>query len=405
VTAPGRFAIHPLKYVASINTDVLPETTAPGREIEYVDIGSVDNVHGVIETQCMSFADSPSRARRVVQSGDTIVSTVRTYLRAIAFIGKPATSTVVSTGFAVLHPGPEVEPRFLFYAVYAQPFVEAVVARSVGVSYPAINPSVLGRLAVPVPSLSEQRAVAAYLDRETARIDALVAKKRRLIELLEERLNASVSSEVASRQSMRLKFLAKICGGIAKSESKERQRRVEMPYLRVVNVQDGYLNLKEIATIRVTCEDAEHFALRKGDVLMNEGGDNDKLGRGSVWHGEIAPCLHQNHVFAVRPNAGVDGEWLAAVTRTSQAKAFFMSRAKQTTNLASISATNIKNLPVPWPSELNQGEILKRVGAERARVDKLTNLLRRQLSHLIERRQALITAAITGQVDVEQEIA
>ena len=119
------------------------------------------------------------------REGDTIVSTVRTYLRSVWPIRGDTDDLVVSTGFAVLSPT-DVDPRYFSWWVLSDTFIEEVVARSVGVSYPAINASELGDLRVRVPSLAEQRAIADYLDTETNRIDTLITKKRRMIELLEE---------------------------------------------------------------------------------------------------------------------------------------------------------------------------------------------------------------------------
>ena len=103
---PEHWEVKRLKYTASINDEALPETTDPGFEMSYVDIRSVDLIRGIVTVEDMVFEDAPSRARRVVRDGDTIVSTVRTYLRAIAPIRNPASNTIVSTGFAVVRPPP-----------------------------------------------------------------------------------------------------------------------------------------------------------------------------------------------------------------------------------------------------------------------------------------------------------
>jgi len=116
-------------------------------------------------------------------------------LRAVAFVDEPD-DLVVSTGFAVLSPGAGVDPRYLYRAVQSKPFVDEVVARSTGVSYPAINPGELGRIGVQLPDACTQRAIADFLDRETERIDALVAKKQQLIELLQEKRTALISRAV-----------------------------------------------------------------------------------------------------------------------------------------------------------------------------------------------------------------
>ncbi|MCA9131230.1 MAG: restriction endonuclease subunit S, partial [Planctomycetales bacterium] len=130
------------------------------------------------------------------------------------------------------------------------------------------------------------------------------------------------------------------------------------------------------------------------------GGDIDKLGRGCVWRDEIAPCLHQNHVFAVRPHS-VDSEWLALWTSTLQAKHYFETRAKRSTNLASISGSNVKELPVPLPPVEEQASIRQFLAGGHARFERIQSEVRDSIRLLVERRAALITAAVTGRISLE----
>jgi type I restriction enzyme S subunit len=183
----------PLKYLVGINERSLGDDADPDAEVRYIDISTVGQGALVTEPQALRFGDAPSRARRLVAAGDTIVSTVRTYLRAVWPVDGETDDLVVSTGFAVLTPH-EVEERYFSWWVRSDIFIEDVVARSVGVSYPAINALDLGSLPVRIPSVAEQRAIADYLDTETARIDALITKKRRMIELLDERFDAELTS-------------------------------------------------------------------------------------------------------------------------------------------------------------------------------------------------------------------
>ena len=192
---PKGWEVKRLKYSASINDEALPETTPPEFELNYVDIGNVDSVEGIIAQEQLTFDTAPSRARRIARDGDTIVSTVRTYLRAIAPIRKSSGNLIVSTGFAVIRPD-KVHPHFLSYALRESSFVETVVARSVGVSYPAVNASDVGTIPIPLPKPDEQRAIANFLDRETARLDTLVGKKRELIEKLKEKRTVLISRTV-----------------------------------------------------------------------------------------------------------------------------------------------------------------------------------------------------------------
>ena len=208
---PVGWEVKPLKFTATINDDTLLENTDPDFEFDYVDIGSVDYVEGISSKETMTFENAPSRARRSVKSGDTIVSTVRTYLRAIASIGEFDKPLIVSTGFAVVRPK-SVYSDFLAYALKASFFVQSVVARSVGVSYPAVNASEVGNIFVPVPSEKEQTAIAAFLDRETAKIDGLIEKQEHLIELLREKRQAVISHAVTKRTESECRVERQRCG-------------------------------------------------------------------------------------------------------------------------------------------------------------------------------------------------
>ncbi len=199
---PEHWGAKRLKYVSSINDEALPESTPPDLEIAYVDISNVQAAAGIIGVEEMVFEDAPSRARRIVRDGDTIVSTVRTYLRAIAPIRAPRPNLIVSTGFAVVRPR-SVDPGFLFYALCESRFVESIVARSVGVSYPAVNASDVGAISVPLPPLPEQRAIAAFLDRETAKLDQMSAKVEEAVARLQEYRAALITAAVTGKIDVR----------------------------------------------------------------------------------------------------------------------------------------------------------------------------------------------------------
>ncbi|WP_043942307.1 restriction endonuclease subunit S [Stutzerimonas stutzeri] len=272
------------------------------------------------------------------------------------------------------------------------------------------------------PTLAEQTQIARFLDHETARIDALIEEQQRLIELLKEKRQAVIShavtkgldptvpmkdsgvewlGEVPAHWNVgTLRWYATIQGGVAKGKDYEGRETVVMPYLRVANVQNGYVDLAEVKEIAVLESEVERYRLRAGDVLMNEGGDNDKLGRGTVWQAQIDPCLHQNHVFAIRPNGLLRAEWLAAFTQAEQARTYFYLNSKQSTNLASISASNVMSLALPIPSEKEQLEILTYLEADRIRHEELTAVAVSTVELLQERRSALISAAVTGKIDV-----
>jgi type I restriction enzyme S subunit len=192
---PSHWDVKPIKAVTSCNDEVLTEATAADYELEYVEISDVQAGLGIKGSTRYAFSEAPSRARRKLRDGDVLVSTVRTYLRAIAQVRQPEDNMIASTGFAVLRPR-TAHSDFLGYAIQYEGTINQIIARSVGVSYPAINASDLVRIPVPVPPLAEQVAIAAFLDRETGKIDALVEAQRRLIELLKEKRQAVISHAV-----------------------------------------------------------------------------------------------------------------------------------------------------------------------------------------------------------------
>lgn len=196
---PEHWNVLRLKYISSINDEVLSETTNPDYELLYVDIGSVHALSGIQKKEPMCFETAPSRARRRVKDGDVIISTVRTYLRAIVPIVGPEENLIVSTGFAVIKPRKHLDSKFAAYALRAPYFVDAVVAHSVGVSYPAVNTGDIACLRVVVPPSSEQHAIVEFLDREMERIDTLAVKVRDSIDLLREYRTALISAAVTGQ--------------------------------------------------------------------------------------------------------------------------------------------------------------------------------------------------------------
>lgn len=155
-----------------------------------------------------------------------------------------------------------------------------------------------------------------------------------------------------------LSNVAEVRSGVAKGKTGLKDP-ITVPYLRVANVQDGRINLDEVKDIEIERTQLERYSLHVGDVLMNEGGDFDKLGRGDVWRGQISPCLHQNHVFAVRPKPEkLDSFFLAALAASNYGKTYFIKCSKRSTNLASINSSQIKGFPVLLPPIAEQKSII-----------------------------------------------
>lgn len=194
---PEGWEVIPIKYLARYNYDTLTESCSPDFEFNYIDIGSVTYGKGITTFQKFKFKDSPSRARRVVIPGDILISTVRTYLRAIACVNKSSIPQIASTGFLVLQADiSKIHPHFLMYSVLSDNFICKVEANSVGISYPAINASQIVHFKLPIPQLSEQFLLVTYLDRQCSEIDALLSKTLSSIEEYKKLKQAVITQAV-----------------------------------------------------------------------------------------------------------------------------------------------------------------------------------------------------------------
>jgi type I restriction enzyme S subunit len=188
-----------------------------------------------------------------------------------------------------------------------------------------------------------------------------------------------------------LDHVAEVQTGIAKGKAIN-GAAVTLPYLRVANVQDGHVDLSVIKEITLKPSEVDRYSLRKGDVLFTEGGDFDKLGRGTVWNGEIEPCLHQNHVFAVRPNPDrLLPEFLAFQAASQYGRRYFRLSSKQSTNLASINSTQLKQFPVLLPPLTEQRKIATILRTWDEAIEKLEALLAANLQRRIWMRTHLFT--------------
>lgn len=193
---PEHWEVKRLQAVASCNDECLSENTPQSQEIEYVEIGNVDNVNGIRATEKMLFADAPSRARRITQKGDIIVSTVRTYLKAIAVIEREG--LIVSTGFAVIRPN-SINNKFIQFVMLSDCVINSIVANSYGVNYPAITANKLMKLSIPVPPPSEQQAIVDYIEAKLSKIDSCMADLQAEIDYLKEFKQRLISDVVTGQ--------------------------------------------------------------------------------------------------------------------------------------------------------------------------------------------------------------
>jgi type I restriction enzyme S subunit len=261
----------------------------------------------------------------------------------------------IGRGICAIRPR-QVHSRFCWWWLHAR--LDDLQSLATGSTYPAVTIEDVGTLRMPEYDTSHQKAIADFLDSKTRLIDLLLVKKRQMQHLLAEREIVAVAklfgqelqfradgtpTGIGQAPSMRLGGLATVQSGLTLDSTRNVGiDSVTLPYLRVANVLDGSLALEELKTVIVSRSMASRFQLRAGDVLMTEGGDPDKLGRGAVWSGEIDSCLHQNHVFAVRPDQSkLLPAYLSLLSRTTYARAYFVMYSSKTSGFASKSASMI----------------------------------------------------------------
>lgn len=196
-----------------------------------------------------------------------------------------------------------------------------------------------------------------------------------------------------------LDMLGEIASGVAKGNKIGADVEVrEVPYLRVANVQRGFLDLSEMKTILATERDIAELTLRAGDVLFNEGGDRDKLGRGWVWRDEVAGCIHQNHVFRMRPYLPEVLPELISHHGNTFGKAWFQNAGKQTTNLASINMTMLRMFPVPLGPADEQRELLAQLELQIEQITQQEQAVELGIRQSAAQRQNILRAAFAGQL-------
>ncbi|MBP0453535.1 restriction endonuclease subunit S [Kitasatospora sp. RG8] len=318
----------------------------------------------------------------------------------------------------LLRPRGGVDIRFVAYALPAALKIINDLTFSTTVKHLSSSDVLSERIML--PPLEEQRRIADFLDAETGRIDGLTGMRRRQIDKVAERYSAFLSELVvpgagapgarhplwpwlpASVATARLGYLARVQTGVTVHGARDRSSDdAEYPYLRVANVQGEWLDLSEIKTITIPVAMARRSTLRPGDVVMTEANGNpDNLGRGAVWTGEIAGMVHQNHVFAIRADRRrLIPDYLSALLASSHGRTYFRFTSTQV-GIATTSSSKVLDFPVPTLDLRRQREVVKEYEANRATTRQATDALVRQLDLLAERRQALVTAAVTGRLDV-----
>ena len=420
-----------VKYLATLNDEALTEDTEPDYELLYIDIGNVDSLGRVNDIAHYRFEAAPSRARRLVADGDVIISTVRTYLEAIASITAPPQNLVVSTGFAVVRPkSDELDPGFCKYALRERRFMHEVVARSTGISYPAINASDLSDIALPVPPINIQRRIAAFLDVETERIDALVIAKQRLLDLLVEKRRALITRAVAQgvpakaphRDSDGLqleqvpahwsvlplrRLITSLEQGWSPVASNSPANAEEHGVLKLSAIKGGCFIGEENKALPPDAAIPTELLISKDDVFITRANTPKLVGDVAVAERDYPNLIFSDLIYRVRADsAKVYPNWLALALRSDIGRNQIEAEAKgSSATMVKLAQDQVLSLLIPVPTKDEQLTIAIYVQAETKKIDDFANATERTIALLQERRSALISAAVTGQLEIKGTFA
>lgn len=414
---PSHWEAIPVKFVCTYNDEVVPETTDPDALIQYVEISDVDQVAGLKGSELMTFGSAPSRARRIARNGDVLISTVRTYLRAVAPVVDPPYNLVVSTGFAVVRPE-RLTAGFARYALIADGFVGSVIARSTGVSYPAINASDLVRIPVPVPPAQEQAAIAAYLDIETSRIDALILEKKRLLSLLEEYrlstiyqavtkgLNPSSATKDSGVEWMgrvpahwtvvALKRLSPVFRGAS-------PRPIDDPRYFDEHGEYGWVRIEDVtrsagvvtATTQILSNIGASLSvkLEPGSLFLSIAGT---VGKPAIAGRRV--CIHDGFVYF--PHLQINAKFLF---RLFESRLPFIGLGKMGTQL-NLNTQTVGDIRIAVPPDHEIDEILNYLESRLTANQALISHVQHELVLMEELRSSTITDTVLGRIDVRNHV-
>jgi type I restriction enzyme S subunit len=356
-------------------------------------------------------------------------------------VAKTLLPVAINQDLKALVAGKQYDPDFLLYALRGYEDSIHRECRKSGTTVANLDTTRLLAFVIPIPPLEEQRRIVTKLDRfincsksarnELARIPRLIERYKQAIlasafsgELTadwrkshrgnvsafikrEERLGASTQNLPLLTKGWAWAAAGSLCAiksGITLGKKRPpRTELIERPYLRVANVQRGWLKLDEVKTIAVAEKEAETLYLQPGDVLMNEGGDRDKLGRGWVWNGEIPNCIHQNHVFRLRPRSSELPSTYISYYANEFGQNYFLREGKQTTNLASISMSKISALPIPVAPSDEMARIVALIEDGFAAIDKIAAETSRGMALLERLDQATLEKAFRGELLIQEE--
>ena len=411
---PIHWELKKLKFISFINKQSLPENTSRNLTLEYVDIGSVTLEKGIEKVESFSFSDAPSRARRMANEGDTVVSTVRTYLKAIAYVDDISSKYIYSTGFAVVTPKCLKFSKYLTSFIKSDAFTKQVDDVAKGMSYPAINSTDLSNLFIAEPPESEHISIANFLDEKTAKIDEAIAIKEQQIELLKERKQIIIQQAVtqgldptvpmkdsgvewigqipAHWSVKKIKFIFdKIKTGTTPNTANHNYFDGNINWFGPKDMNDPILINSERKVSALAILKKEAFVFPADSILVVG------IGATSGKTSYLADSASFNQQVTGFNSRKIINKYMYYVI--SSISSLMLGVANYTT-LPILNNEFFKNFILPIPDNAEQIDIVEFIESEVDSISEMIHLLDIQIEKLKEYKTTLINSAVTGKIKV-----
>ena len=420
---PEHWEVLPLRAVASVNDDEREQSTESDGSIRYIDISTVSLEEGIGEPTVIEAQDAPSRAQRKAKTGDVVISTVRTYLRTIGQVHHNHEDCIFSTGFAVIRAGSKIAPEFLYSGLLSEPLLAEIEANSKGVSYPAINASEVMLFKLPVPPKLEQVRITEVLKRETTRIDALISKKTRFIELLREKRQALITHAVTKGLDPNVKMkdsgvewlgevpehwvVSKLKHNLREqlsygaNEAAEQDDPENPRFIRITDLNDdGTLRSETFKSL--PWDAARPYLLEDGDVLLARSGAT--VGKSFLYKKIMGLACYAGYLIRARFDKNkILPRYFWYITNSSYYWDFISGSNIQST-IQNVSGEKYGNLWIATPPLKEQERVIIGLDSVWTRIQSIIDRTEKSIELLKERRSALITAAVTGQIDLREAV-
>ena len=297
-----------------------------------------------------------------VEKGDILLCKINPRINRVWVVADESNYPNIASSEWIVIRSPEYNPSFLAWYFKSPSFRNLMVSQVTGIggSLTRAQPKIVAEYPVPVLSLQKQNEIVKVLDKISSIINIRKQQLSALDDLIKSQFVEMFGDMLINSMKwpeQRLDSIADIISGITKGRKVKNNDLYEVPYMAVSNVKDGYIDWTTVKTIMATTEEIEQYRLMPEDILMTEGGDPDKLGRGAIIHEPPQNCIHQNHIFRVRLNQNIVlPVFMVQYLQQQKAKQYFLRCAKQTTGIASINMKQLTALPVLLPTMKLQKE-------------------------------------------------